>query len=297
MLNHSDPDQRTLGRAETVSRRHRWIGALVLLLAIIGSGWSAKPPVPRSKAVELALASQQKDPWDLRDQITKMGERIEARMDGARKQAQESSAQMLRRLHAEMQAVRSRLGHLESSREGDQARVAELQRELVQMRTEMAKQADELSAVRRQSWALFQTSVTMVEESGIANERRLASLKESEERNRRDMEGMQNRLAVERIDFEVVKNHSRELDSGISFGVTGTDVRHRRVNGWMWVMPDRNTIWLRDQAEQQPVVFYDSKDGRKRELVITNVMKNSVTGYLLVPKGAGNEPASDWPSE
>ena len=137
----------------------------------------------------------------------------------------------------------------------------------------------------------------MVEESGIANERRLASLKESEERNRRDMEGIQNRLVVERIDFEVVKNHSRELDSGISFGVTGTDVRHRRVNGWMWVMPDRNTIWLRDQAEQQPVVFYDSKDGRKRELVITNVMKNSVTGYLLVPKGAGNEPASDWPSE
>src|ERR1043166_9196337 len=143
MLNHSDPDQRTLGRAETVSRRHRWIGALVLLLAIIGSGWSAKPPVPRSKAVELALASQQKDPWDLRDQITKMGERIEARMDGARKQAQESSAQMLRRLHAEMQAVRSRLGHLESSREGDQVRVAELQRELVQMRTEMAKRSEE----------------------------------------------------------------------------------------------------------------------------------------------------------
>jgi hypothetical protein len=32
------------------------------------------------------------------------------------------------------------------------------------------------------------------------------------------------------------------------------------------------------------VVFYGYEDGKKRELVITNVTQNSVTGYLLAPK-------------
>ena len=38
------------------------------------------------------------------------------------------------------------------------------------------------------------------------------------------------------------------------------------------------------QGAQEPLVFYGVKDGKRRELVITNVAKNSVTGYLLLPK-------------
>jgi len=51
------------------------------------------------------------------------------------------------------------------------------------------------------------------------------------------------------------------------------------MNGWMWLMPDRRAIWLRDQM-QGPVIFYGHEDGKRRELVITRVTPNSVTGYL-----------------
>ena len=54
----------------------------------------------------------------------------------------------------------------------------------------------------------------------------------------------------------------------------------------MWVLPDRRTIWLRQQGAQEPVDFYGYTDGKKRELVITSVTKGSVAGYLLLPKEA-----------
>jgi sortase A len=83
-----------------------------------------------------------------------------------------------------------------------------------------------------------------------------------------------------KVRFEVFKSHSRELAPGISMGLTGTDVAGRRVDGWMWVMPDRRTIRLRDHRASDPLIFY--RDGGKRELMITNVAANSVSGYLIM---------------
>lgn len=78
--------------------------------------------------------------------------------------------------------------------------------------------------------------------------------------------------------FYVSKRHSRQLAPGISIGVDDTDASTGQVEGWLWIMPDRRTIWLRDQPAQEPLVFY--QDGERRELMITHVTSSSVTGYL-----------------
>ena len=157
----------------------------------------------------------------------------------------------------------------------EQTHVASLQQELAQVQSDLAKQAGELSKVRRE-----------MEQNGANHDLQLAALNEREERDRRDVDTVALKLAPERVDFEVTRNHSQGLAAGISLRVTGTDVLYRRVSGWMWVMPDRRTIWLRRQGAQEPVVFYGTKDGKRRELVITNVTKNSVSGYLLLPRDA-----------
>jgi sortase A len=93
-----------------------------------------------------------------------------------------------------------------------------------------------------------------------------------------------------RVAFQVAERHSRELAPGISIGLSGTDPHRRVVNGWMWVLQDRRTIWLRDQLANEPIVFYVYSDGKPRKLVITSVSANSISGYLVVPdKG----PAAD----
>jgi len=81
------------------------------------------------------------------------------------------------------------------------------------------------------------------------------------------------------IAFSVPERHSRELVPGkIWFGLSSTDAVDRSVNGWIWVMPERRTIWLRDVDARRPVIFY--QNGEKRELVITSVTHNSAKGYL-----------------
>jgi hypothetical protein len=86
--------------------------------------------------------------------------------------------------------------------------------------------------------------------------------------------------AKNRITFEVPKDHSRLLSPGIWFGVTETDVTSHLVSGWMWLMPDRRTIWLRNQSADEPVVFYSVRDGKRRELRLTNISSSAVSGYL-----------------
>jgi prefoldin subunit 5 len=295
-------------RCDRLERRHRIFGiaSLVLVLAIIGGAYydylllkrqnSTLTQLPAVQKVVETLDGQMKaadskfDDWakdreELRDQMAKLGQRISA----AGKQAEQSSALMMRRVQeqvdTELQGLRTRLARLESSNDTEQTRVAELQRELGAVRSElqsaMSRQGNDLASLRQQ-----------MDLNGERHERELAGLRSSEMRDRGDVGAIQNKLAVERIGFEVTKNHSRALTDGILLEVTSTDVLHRRVSGWVWVTADRRTIWLRGQGAQEPVTFYGYNDGQKRELVITNVAKNSVTGYLLLP-GA---PASATPA-
>jgi sortase A len=81
------------------------------------------------------------------------------------------------------------------------------------------------------------------------------------------------------IAFNVPQGHSRELIPGkIWFGLSSADSTLRSVDGWVWVMPERRTIWLRNFDARQPVIFY--QNGEKRELVITGVARGSASGYL-----------------
>jgi len=87
------------------------------------------------------------------------------------------------------------------------------------------------------------------------------------------------------IAFNLPEGHSRELVPGkIWVGLSTADATDRSVNGWVWVMPDRRTVWLRNVDTRHPVIFY--QDGEQRELVITGVERASARGYLVKsPRG------------
>src|SRR5207249_8028075 len=122
-----------------------------------------------------------------------------------------------------------------------------------------------------------------IEREGTDRDQHLATLNDRVGRGAQQIESLANKIEMKRVDFEVTKNHSHELAAGISLGITSTDLLHRRASGWMWVTSDRRTIWLRGQGAQEPVIFYGYRDGKRRELVITGVTRDSVAGYLLLP--------------
>lgn len=82
--------------------------------------------------------------------------------------------------------------------------------------------------------------------------------------------------APKAVNFTIPVHHSRVLAPGISLGIT--DTGDGRVNGWMWLMPDRRTVWLRDQNVHDPLVFYSA--GKRHEVTITAVARDTASGYL-----------------
>jgi hypothetical protein len=230
----------------------------------------------RRAATEAKVKNWDGNQQELEAQVAKLHIEMTSRVRAASKQAQSLNAKLYRQLHEEMaaqtQGIATQISRLESASETDHASVEELHTALGVLREQAAEQAGELRKVKDE-----------LDRAGANNGQRLAVLAEQMGSKSREVEELSKKLDVKRVDFEVTRNHTGPLTGEISLSVTGTDVSHRRITGWMWVMPDRRTIWLHGQSAQQPVVFYGYQDGKRRELVITNVTRDSVTGYLLLP--------------
>jgi len=276
--------------------KSHWIAIAVLAVAIGGLCWYGYPTLKQAPAMlaqfptfqkslegmnaRLAETEAQLKAWgsgqkDLQDHVARVEKTMALRFQGVRKQMQDASDKIYQRVHGEVvtqaQATQTELARLQSTSETDRANVEKLQTEVATLREETARQAEQLRNVKND-----------MEREVSTRDQQLATLHEQVGRDSRDLDGLNKKLAVKRVEFEVTRNHSQQLTDEVSLGVTGTDVSHRRITGWMWVMPDRRTIWLRGQGAQQPVTFY-GRDGKRRELVITNVARNSVSGYLVLP--------------
>jgi hypothetical protein len=276
--------------------RIRWIALTLVLAAIIGLGWYFYPSLSQAPALLAQFPGLQKafgdmgsrltttegklQDWlasqhELQQRVADLQKETESRFRYARQQAGELRAELSKRIHGEVlaqtQVLETKVAKLEAKGEADQALIAKLQTDLAALRQEAEKQAAQLDGVHNQ-----------IEHDGANRDQQIASLNDQVGRENRDVQDLNQKLAVKRVDFEVTRNHSRDLGDGISLGITGTDVSHRRVTGWVWVMPDRRTVWLHGQGAQEPVVFYGLRDGKRKELVITNVTRDSISGYLLL---------------
>ncbi|MBV8847000.1 MAG: class D sortase [Bryobacterales bacterium] len=87
-----------------------------------------------------------------------------------------------------------------------------------------------------------------------------------------------------KLSFTIPVHHSRQLTPGISLGITDANVEGGGVYGWMWLMPDRRTIWLHDRGIDDPLIFSSGPGGERAELTITKIGEESVSGYVVLPE-------------
>jgi LPXTG-site transpeptidase (sortase) family protein len=91
------------------------------------------------------------------------------------------------------------------------------------------------------------------------------------------------RPSNQRVNFQANTLYSRELAPGILLRLTRTDPVRGRANGWLYMPQEDRTIWLWNKAVHQPISFRVPAGGQPRELTITSVARDSVTGYLTSP--------------
>jgi hypothetical protein len=290
-------------------RRH-WVFDIFLTLVVLSlaaAAWYVYPMFKKHEAGIGQLPDMQKTVGELQDGLKSAGSRfdqwvsgqqsvsdrtqqalkelrgrVDEIKDGIKSEAVEATSAMLERVQSDIgtkiDKIQTQLAELDSGRKADREKAVALERDLAQLREQYDRQADGLAAIRRR-----------MDEQEALSQRQIADvtqMKETQRQNRQDFDALNNRFATERVSFSVNKNQTAHVAPGITLEVTAIDPQFERVTGWMAMGADQRTIRFRNQAVHEPVEFY-SADGRKRELVVTSVSKDSVAGYLLVPKAGG----------
>jgi DNA repair exonuclease SbcCD ATPase subunit len=86
------------------------------------------------------------------------------------------------------------------------------------------------------------------------------------------------------VEFTLQKGAKPTLLSPIKLKLEKVDVKHARFN--LVVSSDDHDIEKKDKNLDEPVQFYSGKDPVLFELVVNNIDKNKVSGYLSMPKTA-----------
>jgi len=281
-----------------------WAAVIILACALIGVTWYELPQLWNDgkeigelmgmkdvlSAAQNKLGSMEAtltDLTDSRDKLTDRLARVErtagASLGRARTQAQQLIGQAEERMRAEMiqgfSVVQSRVATIEAAvakvqtdQDGERARLASLQADVANMHQEIAN--------NKNSTDQQITDARQNADRNYSNlSRRVAS-------DRNDFDSLTNRLGQVRTDFEIAKDQVEEVIPGVRLKLNHTDVGHQRVDAWMQVIGDGNTLWVNGQGIEQPVTFYSPKEARAYQVVFTSIKDDEAVGYVLTPNSA-----------
>ena len=297
---------------ESIRHRHYALTAVcVLLAAVIGVAiWYEYPVLIAHKAdlqklpallhnidgitdhlrdtdAQMGAWSRQRD-MDreaVETEMTKVTRDVRAGMAATRKQISDATdaayTRIQTRVSEQIDRIETRLGSLETKRDADQKQIAALGEELARVRQDLSQQTDRVATLEQQ-----------VEQNRASTASQIGSLRGEQDQGRQKVDAIETQLAVDKVPFEAPRGQDHELAGGISLHVTRTDASHGRFDGWVALQSGQSSIELRHRGIQEPLIFYGQEDGKRRELVITTVDRNSVAGYLLVPKDVGKAAVS-----
>lgn len=154
-----------------------------------------------------------------------------------------------------------------------------LEARLQQMEAEQKAQQAHLASFEKQ----FREEMTAVREDAARDLTRVGARIDENARQLHAVEQQQN---PQRVEFEAAKDQVQELTPRLHMRITGTNVGLQAYNGWVQLLPEGRTVWVRSQSVNRPVRVYHKEGGQPYEIVITDVGRDFALGYLLLPSSA-----------
>jgi len=255
--------------------------AVVLVAVLIGVGALAWCYGLQNHiaATEEKLAAADKKNADLADQLDATNARLSATAEtlsqnvGATQKQIEARAQVIMsaqraqtaetaRLQQQQQAAEKQIGAVSSD-------VASVKTDVGGVKTDVATTRSDLETAKTQLQRVVGDAGVM---SGLiaTNHDQLEQLKHKGDRNY--------------YEFTLQKGAKPILLSTIKLQLKKVDEKHSRYT--LGVSADDRDIEKKDKNLDEPVQFYTGKDPVLFEIVVNNIEKNKISGYLSTPKGA-----------
>jgi hypothetical protein len=268
---------------ETVERTHSglFVGLLgfAVLGALAGLIWSftLEHRLEKSEAL-LTVAQQQND--KLAQQLSETDARLSVATETLGKSVGLTQRQLQVRaddLLKRQQADAARLEHEQAQAQAESQKqigavssdVSSVKTDVGGVKTDVAQTKNELQSAE----AKLQSAIgDLGVQSGLiaTNSKELDVLKHKGDRNY--------------YEFTLIKGGKPDPLSGVTLSLKKADPKHSRYT--MLVEADDKKIEKKDKGINEPVQFYTGKSNLLYEVVVNNISKNQVAGYLATPKNA-----------
>ena len=217
-------------------------------------------------------ATQRKHLDDLREELDQRSRQLNAAASQAKKEALTYADQQAQKLAAEnakvaenVNKVSSDLTNVKQSADTANAKIADVSTDVTGVKTDLAGTKSDL--VQTKADLKKVTGDLGVTSSGVAkNGEEIAELRRRGERNI--------------VEFHINKTKDFQKVGDISLLLKNTDPKKNKFS--VDVMADDKRTEKKDRYVNEPLQFYVAKS--MYELVVNNVGKNTISGYLSTPK-------------
>jgi chromosome segregation ATPase len=225
------------------------------------------------EASALLGSANQRNLEALRAELEEARRNAQSAVGQAREEAVRHAEELARRLQEEQQREQQRLAsELSQVREAAGAttgKIEEVAKDVSAVRTEVASTKSELEKTISE---LKSVRGDLGVQSGLiaTNAKELAALKALGDRNY--------------YDFTLTKKQQWQRVGDVSIRLTRTDEKRNRYS--ILIVADDKQVEKKDKTVNEPVQFYTARARIPYEIVVNQVGKDVITGYLATPKVA-----------
>jgi hypothetical protein len=207
-------------------------------------------------------------------------DQLQANMKSNMQSVHDQTAQAEQQIRAEMnkglQGIQSRLGGVESNQKEASAHINQMQSQITQLNRELTSMKEQASASAAQ--------LQQLKEGQATHAQTLSGLNEAVATNRTAIAGVTNRIDRQQVDFKVSKGQkTTQVTGNIDLTLKHVDVGKQEVDASLDLGGKNGDLPIRGQGLRKPVLFYMPGVSRPVELVFTEITKEGVSGYLLMP--------------
>jgi chromosome segregation ATPase len=258
----------------------RWVGLAVAVLAVfsvvsLGFGWAAWSAAKRGQVTNQDLIDQIHAFQDSYSVLTKRLEKAEA-------------------TNADLQAD---VGVVTDKLKLTQGELAHARTQAKQIREEYSKQIGEMENAVRAELAEKASAEDLTSLSGDVNGVR-TDLEEAKKnlgmargelgtliaRNHEEIDQLRRLGERDYFEFTLDQKGSREKLGSVMLELRGTNAK--KGNFTVALYADDMRLEKKNRSVNEPIYFYTRSTRQPMELVVNQVTKNKITGYISVPKSA-----------
>lgn len=203
-----------------------------------------------------------------------------ASMMSALKSTQAAATQASQRVRADLtktiEAIQSRVAGLESNQREASGHVSQLESQIAGLKRELATMHEEATT------AAEKISQLQTEQQNRVND--VSRIDQKIGSHQTTLDSFSNRFNRKQVEFQLTDNKTTEVAPGIFLGIRNANIGKQEVDGTLQLAAESRMFKIRGLGIQKPMSLYASGETRPMELVFTEVVKNRVSGYILLPE-------------